>query len=454
MSKLLTFYEKVIKSIGYEADAEGFIRVANGKKSDLVKIGDKFLVLPTKDQIANMTRVEDGVVHTTKVLFNPLKEDIVKGDSESLKKIKTTMEVKLSFTAATIFELLLKLGGNQELQKKASLDVNSFIGTLKEARGTNVREVIDEGSLDRWGKLYQQCIKPTSTKGLLHMFIKKGGVVNDVKYNRLSNMGFPMYRALSDMGPKDKNLYGVTLRTKDIKVLKLIYEYVFLNIDTPEYYMLGSMDTNSPGFVSLFKLYLTVGNRFNEILNSLDFMKEEIIDIAKLDLDIDFSELDNTAKFAGEIALIPVDNDTSAKSTSRLLGSQQEAPKATEVVNPTKPKLDPRALLNGTYNQQPVYTPPPNVPVPQVDTTGMTAAQKILYGNNPSLVQPVNPQEPRPMGINNMPVPQPQPYYPQQQGYPQAPGMYPNMGGYPPQSQYNNYNQPRPMGINSMGGYR
>jgi len=473
--KLIEFYKRTLNTAGFVYDDEGFIKAprANGKPIQVVDAG-RPMVLPTNEHKSSLTEVIDGEVTLVKTLFNPLNEDAVKGESISLRKLKNAMEHKLNFSLAMTIELLLELGLSLEMQKKASLNLNKFIGSLNKARTNNVKDLIDEGSIDRWLKIYKASIKAGPTKGLIHTYLKRGGMLNGTKYNRLATASFPIYKMLDSVN-KNTPLLGVKMRGKDPKVLKLIFEYIFTGIeDNPEKYAIGSMDDTSPGFISLTKLYLTIANRLNELLNDLKFMDEVVSTSAIIDVKITEDELDKLDIYKNELAAIPSDIDAGRhralvkdapaeqpkqeKVTARsILNSQNGI--AESVANYTPTQAIVQQVLHGNNNQVPVQQQPV-MPVQQqqqnvqtVDTSGMTAAQKILYGNMqvPNTQQI---QQQRPMGINTMT----QQVQQQQMVMPNNMAM-PNQYGVPQQMPMQNMYQQqppmqqRPMGINTMTGY-
>ena len=414
------FYEKVLLSTGLVVTEDGYVKAplrGRSKVSDNITFNGRTLVLPLRQHFDTMTDIIDGKKELIKVIFNPLKEDVIKGDSDSLVKLKSMIEVRLSHSLNNIFAAVISLALNKEKQKHMSLELTSLFASMKEAKNQNITNVIDENTLEKFKKIASTLVVPTNTKGIIHFYLKKGGMVNNVKYNRLAMSSFPLYDEL-DKYVKDGSVYGVKLRPKDVKVFKIIYEYIFNNINVKDYYTFGSTDKNSPGFISLFKLYINIVERLNELISMLEFT-DEIDEFAKMNLAITSEELDNIARFDRELAVIPSDVDVN-RSMDRLVGNSL-------VNEPTKTadgKLDARSLLYGNnYNQN------QNIPVQQVhqntapvlDTTNMTVAQKILYGNDINRQQqPMYPQQ----------VMQP-PMYGQPQGYVNPMQNQPPMYGQP-----------------------
>ena len=450
-STLNEFYEKVLLSTGLVVTEDGYVKAplrGRSKVSDNITFNGKTLVLPLRQHFDTMTDIIDGKKELIKVIFNPLREDVIKGDSDSLVKLKSMIEVRLSHSLNNIFAAIISLALNKEKQKHMSLELTSLFASMKEAKNQNITNVIDENTLEKFKKIASTLVVPSNTKGIIHFYLKKGGMLNNVKYNRLAMSSFPLYDEL-DKYVKDGSVYGVKLRPKDVKVFKIIYEYIFNNINVKDYYTFGSTDKNSPGFISLFKLYISIVERLNELISMLEFT-DEIDEFAKMNLAITSEELDNIARFDRELAVIPSDVDVN-RSMDRLVGNSL----VNETTKTADGKLDARSLLYGNnYNQNqniPVQQVHQNV-APVLDTSNMTVAQKILYGNdiNRQQQQPMYPQQViqppmygQPQGyVNPMQNQQPmygQPVYQQQPivnpmyGQPQV--MQPQVYGVPMQNQ-------------------
>ena len=412
------FYEKVLLSTGLIVTEDGYVKAplrGRSKVSDNITFKGKTLVLPLRQHFDTMTDIIDGKKELIKVIFNPLKEDVIKGDSESLAKLKSMIEVRLSHSLNNIFNAIISLALNKEKQKHMSLELTSLFASMKEAKNQNITNVIDENTLEKFKKIASALVVPSNTKGLIHFYLKKGGVVNNVKYNRLAISSFPMYEELEKY-VKDGSIYGVKLRPKDVKVFKIIYEYIFNNINVKDYYTFGSTDKNSPGFISLFKLYISIVYRLNELISLLEFT-DEIDEFAKMELHITSEDLDNIARFDRELAVIPNDTEVN-RSMDRLIGNSL----VNEQVKTAEGKLDARSLLYGN-NVQPNYNIPTVQPIqnnvaPTLDTSNMSVAQKILYGNDINRQQPMyQPQMVQPQVYGQMQV-QPQMIQPQVYGQP------------------------------------
>ena len=126
----IEFYKSVLDSIGLvKYTDDGFIYIPrDDNMKDLVNINGKMLVLPTKDNIDSLVvKKEDGSLEVTKILFNPLKESVNRGNSVSLSRVKTWIEKKLAFTVAAVGEMLLILASDKQMQKDTGLEINKLL---------------------------------------------------------------------------------------------------------------------------------------------------------------------------------------------------------------------------------------------------------------------------------------------------------------------------------------
>jgi len=465
--KLMDFYKKVLHSLGLEVSQDDFVQINLGGKPTMFTVNGKPMVLPTKEHIdTSIEPDENGNIMVTKVLFNPLNEDVIKGDSTSLKKVKDIAEKKLAHTFAAVGELLLTLASNPKLQKKTDMELNKFLIELNNVYDGKAKDKVDDKSVDTWSKMYAKSLKEPASKSFLKLYLKKNGRYDGNRYNRLAVASFPFYEMLLE-ADKTTPVYGYKLRIKDLAVYKLIYTYVFNMMDENHSVVVGSNDNESPGFISLFKLYIKLGTRMNKILKSLTNVNRELVKEATLPIEVSDKDLEKLNIFKSELFTIP----------SELELNRQKAPKQQtqqEVV-----QQQPTTYVPGM--QQQVQAPQPTQTTVTENDTASTV-HKILYGGAkpqvqqpvqpvyqqptvPAYAQPAPPQNARPVGINQ--VQQPIAGYQQPQyGQPMQQYAQPMMQQAQPMPQYGQpmqqqaqpmpqYAQPmqqqaRPVGINQV----
>jgi len=452
--KLMDFYKKVLHSLGLEVSQDDFVQINLGGKPTMFTVNGKPMVLPTKEHIDTSIEPDgNGNIMVTKVLFNPLNEDVIKGDSTSLKKVKDIAEKKLAHTFAAVGELLLTLASNPKLQKKTDMELNKFLIELNNVYDGKAKDKVDDKSVDTWSKMYAKSLKEPASKSFLKLYLKKNGRYDGNRYNRLAVASFPFYEMLLE-ADKTTPVYGYKLRIKDLAVYKLIYTYVFNMMDENHSVVVGSNDNESPGFIALFKLYIKLGTRMNKILKSLTSVNRELVKEATLPIEVTDKDLEKLSIFKSELFTIPSELELNRQKAPKQQTQQQE------VV-----QQQPTTYVPGMQQQAPVQQQAQPV-VNESDTA--STVHKILYGGAkqqvqqsvpptyqqpmaPAYAQPAPPQNARPVGINQIQQPiagyqQPQYGQPMQQ-YTQPMPQYPQ-----PMQQYAQpiQQQSRPVGINQV----
>ena len=186
----IEFYKSVLDSIGLvKYTDDGFIYIPrDDNMKDLVNINGKMLVLPTKDNIDSLVvKKEDGSLEVTKILFNPLKESVNRGNSVSLSRVKTWIEKKLAFTVAAVGEMLLILASDKQMQKDTGLEINKFLSSITEAMNNNIKDIVDATSREKWASLYKKTFE--KNVGFITLFINKLYKIEGEKYNRATILG-------------------------------------------------------------------------------------------------------------------------------------------------------------------------------------------------------------------------------------------------------------------------
>lgn len=443
---LIEFYKNVLKSLGLVVENEYiYVKDTKGNKIPLVS-EQKQMVLPTRKQLNSLLEEdEDGEVKVTKLPYNPLNEDVVKGDTESLKKTKLIVERQIGHGIAAVGELLLKLASNPALQKKTNMEINKFLTAISEAKNANIKQLVDDTSISKWIEIYTNSLKKTN--GMVKIYLKKSGVSAGVKYNRLAVMDSEVYNEIKE-ATKDGEVYGVKLRNKDIIIFRIIFEYLLPEMNTESCVELGSNDNESPAFIALYRLYLQTYTRLNRVATLIKNVDLETADSVIKELPIEEDDLLSLNMFKQELCLIPNENDlTRSKiNTSKIPGmdgsvfnqvSNTNKPHPTTAVdyNQPDPNEDPQqaALKKILGNATPVV-PIRNVALQQQQYPQQM--QQPMYQQQMMMQQPMMPQQ----QMYQQPMYQ-QPMFQQQQPMMQRPIQ---MGGYP-QQQQPFYQQPQPM---------
>jgi hypothetical protein len=445
------FYKKTLNSVGLFVTEDGFIKTSGEEDGMLVTEEGKPLVLPTKDHINSiMTTDEDGNVVIGKLPYNPLNENVIKGDTLSLKRTKTAIEVRTGLAIACAGILLLTLASEKELQKKTTIDVNEFLGSLNKAMAPGIKELVDDKSIAVWQSLFVASLKQEN--GYISIYLKKMGVKDGVKYNRLATLACNLYDELSK-ADKDTPVFGIKLRNKDLSTFKLLLEFLLPGIEEGSV-SYGSLDQESPGFISLMSLYKKVAFKSMAIIKQLKHINAEVADKGFIDIIITDEDINTTSKFKSELLTIPNEIDLSRSKAKPELSNLNVNNNMLKSVG---------GLAQAPVEQQPVpnnnvYVPQQNQApvqqvaqfVPQPDPFGGDPVKKILYGSGYQPTSHAIPREEydRMMYEQQMINNQAMMNNPQMMGV--QSGMMPNNMYNPQQNQFAMQQQPVSMGINTI----
>lgn len=399
MANIIDFYRRVVDSIGMSSDDEGYIYAGKGDNKVIMVVNNKSLVIPTKEQLkTTVEKNDEGELEVVKLPFNPLNEDVVKGDSVSLKKTKVAIEKNLGHALACVGELLLLLGNDKTSQTKTSMDVNKFLKLINEVKtpqnSSRGKQVVDERMVENWDKLYAETLK--NVEGIIKISLIKGGKVDGVKHNRVASLISPLYDSLIDADP-DTPVLGIKLRKKDIELYKLLIEYLIPGIEENRVIHVASDDKISPAFISLMKLYLPLMNRYNKINKEIGFVNQSTADSGYIEIAIEEDELDNLKIYSAELSTIPDENDINREKVKRVQTSiatvDPSSYNTAPVVNTGNAILDDAIKASSTPAVQPmVQQPVMQQPVMQQPMVQQPVMQQNMYQQ--PMVQPNMYQQP------------------------------------------------------------
>lgn len=323
---LIDYYKNIVNNIGLFTDEEGFIYGGDSENKIPITTLGKPLVLPTDENVKTLfiDDPEEGIV-VNKILYNPLNEDVIKKDSESLSKTKLVVETRIALMLEVVGELLLHLAENKALQTKTTLNLNKFLGSINDAKRPGIKNMIDDNVIANWSKLCKASRSNGNTS--VKIYLKKGGVNSEgTKFNRLATMSVTALEHLLKY-EKDEQVLGVTLRPKDVRLFTILYSFL-LNVENTHTIEAGNNSKESPGFLSLMDIYIKVGTRLENLLRdlkdvavSIESLIEPVITMTMEDINV----VDNNPKIKQELLSIPneidVNRTVEAKRKATLLKS-------------------------------------------------------------------------------------------------------------------------------------
>ncbi len=455
--KVLDFYTKVLTSIGLNVTSDGFIKT--GERNLIAN--EKPFVLPTKEQLSNLTTLNSaGEYVAQKILFNPLKENVIKKDGVVIQKVRKRIEVHINYQALTISNMLLQLGRTKEA-KNISIRLNQFLVLLESTDNKNIKTLVDPGVIEAWDKLTETSMT-NSNFMLVKVYLKRNIKKEGEKYFRGLTITSPLLEML------DSDELPLKLRPKDIRIFKVIINYILKNIaNDDDNVIAASNDDVSPTFMVLTKGYLIAVTHMNKLLKDLKFIDKEVSKGAEIDIAYTYDDLD-FSKYERDLSMLPEvteDGGVNEIDTNQLAPAQT-IEEAILQNNHTPPSLEDnsvaavndtdevseeelRRMLYGGGVQQQMYTPQPVMPQqmyapppqqqmysPQpVMPQGVPQPQPGMYMQQPQAYCPPNVVQPTPTQMQA-----PQPVYANPYGGQVAP---PQMQGVPFDGPYVTGNPPR-----------
>ena len=332
--KIVDFYKSILTLGCLTADETGLISAEMESTKVPLMLDSKRIVLPTRENMANPDK--SGIV-----LFHPLAENIMRGESDVMAKFRSAVNIKLNFTIGTILQEIVVLATSPGMHHKLKSDQFDFLVLLKEADEktiTSLQQVIKSMSIGNTDKCF------------VHFYIKKNAIVSGKNHRRGAIVTFPLYEELCK---SDTLVYGVKMRKKDHAALKAMLMYIFPKIDEKDTYSRGSLSDTAPTLDALLLGVLGVASHINSMVENFEAVIEDLSEFRYEDDWV--AEIDNLAQFTNELRLIPMQ----AGNEGGVAAPAQPTPHLQNVAAPTAPA--PYQSLTALNNNQNAYLPPPQM---------------------------------------------------------------------------------------------
>ena len=320
--ELLDIYKSVLSFANLYADDNGYVRSKTDKSQFLVK--DKALVLPTPEQLR-------GFNGEQKIVFHPLAEDTIRGESPVLQRLTFCINIRLTEVLGAVGMELLKIVGSPALQTRFTPEQTNVIVGIQEA---------DNQSITNLALVMGELFKTKPDRAFVNIHLRRGGVYKEKKYSRVGLSVFPFYRDLKEGVKIDK------IRKKDYPTYIQLHEAILPGLDIPEEYNHPHNGNMAPFFCTLMSTAANIALRLNEIV---ELFKDEIgSDYNDYVFDTEWlSSVQNVDNLGSMIRSVPV----------------QEGNNGELEVTGNAPQTPPPVAV-----QAPVYTPPvpvaPQAPAP------------------------------------------------------------------------------------------
>lgn len=362
--KLNEIYRSILSFAGMEADAQGFITTGVDSRRNPAIINGAQLVLPMATHLRNA----DPKV---RMIFHPLTENILRGESEVIAKLKSVINVRLNYTIGTVAVNLINLVASPEFHSRLTPEQQELLTSVSDA---------DEKSQSNFVSAMVKGIKASPERVFTNVYLKRGGTYKGKRYSRVGIVSFSFYDQLVK-----GQLEGV--RVKDIKTFKQIFEFMFPDIAESEEYNFGSESHVAPYLEALMRSSANIASRLNDLLTLYaDFIDES----DKISFDSEWMEyFQDLTALLPEIRKVPVQ-----VGNDGAIGNQAEeqvvaaAPVAAAPLQPQQPQPGYTVVStpNGyvTTPTVPVHAPPP-VAAPTPRKANGTVSFDTVMQSNPSV---------------------------------------------------------------------
>jgi hypothetical protein len=412
MTNIINVYKSILKFAQLEPDEKGYINSTVHQSKEPILVDGLRLVLPTTEQLRNFDP-------TQKIIFHPLTENILRGESAVIAKLRDAINVRINYTTGVVMSSLLTLVASPELHKKLSPEQAYILTVITDC---------DAKTISNFLPILISSMKATSERPLCNIFLKKGGWKANVKFSRLAVISFPFYNKIEQL----------KVRQKDKETFRQMLEFIFLKM-TDDEYSYGSNSRVAPFLDALMLGSSNIASRLNDILE----LYEEHIDEAKsLIFDSDWLEaFNNLEELIPEIRTIPSHAVSDHVEQPPMVEVAQQQPVVQQAMIPVpsgpislSQALD-RPFQPPQYQQQPQQFQQPTL-AKSKNGLDFNSVKAI----NPSLTQQPNPLQTQ-LGFQNalayqksMMASAPQPQMYDQYGQPmmnqqfQQPQMYDQYG--------------------------
>ena len=335
LNDLVRFYKELLEALDLKISRDGKIFITTGDKERPLTINGLPVVLPTDENTRTAVEIVNGVPTPVKVIFNPLDEDAIKGENESLKKLRQIIELKFNGIFYQIGESLFNILYNTDKEIN-NMEIARFATLLNRHKAPGLKHPIDEKLITNWIKLYKEILTSHyDTHAYIKIFTKRGGKINNIKYNRINTIGFPFAENLYELKPNKEKFLDMKLRTKDKHAYLSLFEYIF-KVDIEQIldgFKFGSLNKIAPGFHALMLVYNFVYEHMSSVVNAL------------LDLDLEDREVEYLS-----LKPLPIDVSNMGDFIDTLSAVIKRVPKEDNLVQTTSVQNNPNPVTNNTSN--------------------------------------------------------------------------------------------------------
>lgn len=412
MKKLITFYKEILDATGASVDKHGVVSKTIGDDAFPIEIKGRVLTVPVAEVLRNPNWDEQ-------IGFHPLSENVVRGESEVLKKLRALILLRLTEVVNETATDLLTLAADVDRHKTLNPEQSQFLSLIPDA---------DEKMVQNFVKLIGQSAKHTAYK-LISIHLRRGEKLHGETYNRVCVVTSPF---VNELDKTNGEVFGVKLRKKDIQAYRRLFDYILPKV-SEHGLSAGSDSLICPYLASLLQAFANTANQLNALIELFTgILDEELITSTSWERHL--------SKLSEYRDLIPnLDgNDGVESKTAATVDAPVTAPRPVHAPVTAVQSIEPPAPVQ----PQTAVAPAPakkEYPIPSGDSDddddGISFSDLMQKSGVPQvqtpppMMQPMQPQGYPQQGYpqQGQPMIQPmqQPYQQAPMGYQQAPMGYP-----------------------------
>lgn len=184
---LIELYTSILKYCGIAVVQDGYMEFTFGTpESKDVTVTGKRLVLPLP------THLKQGSDET--IIFHPATEYVNRGETEVVKMIRSTIAVRINMAVMAMVDKLLVILESTELQKQMEPQQRELLAAVSGIK----REKTEEGKLRKKAAAFVVKHIDKIDRLFVSIYLKKNGVVNDVKHTRVGVVTFPIFKLIEE----------------------------------------------------------------------------------------------------------------------------------------------------------------------------------------------------------------------------------------------------------------
>ena len=239
-------YKSIAEAVGLKADENGLLFMDIDGQHLPCELSGKRLALPTPAVLkdADWEHV---------VAFHPLSENVLRGESPVLKKLRVLMNLRVTYVMSKLLERLLDIAADHDYHKKLSPTAAEFLTRVPNA---------DEKTVKALDKILDS-LELTGDRRLVSIYLKRGGQLGGDKFSRVAVTSFPI---LDQFETDDHEIFGVKMRGKDKETIANLFNYLIPNGNNLELYSAGSNSATAPYFHCLVQAYVKLAKRLNAVV--------------------------------------------------------------------------------------------------------------------------------------------------------------------------------------------